>query len=66
MPTNGKELVKEFEKNGWQVDRINGSHHIMKKGNQTVSIPVHGTRDLGKGLERKLRKFLGKQEGGKT
>jgi hypothetical protein len=32
----------------------------MKKGNQTISIPAHGSKDLGKGLEKKLRKFLSK------
>ena len=60
MPTRGKDLVKEFERDGWQIDRIGGSHYIMKKGKQTVSIPVHGSKDLGKGLENKLRKFLDK------
>ncbi len=60
MPTKGKDLVKEFEKDGWQLDRVSGSHHMMKKGAQTVSIPVHGSKDLGKGLEKKLRKFLRK------
>ena len=61
MATKGKDLVKEFEKDGWQIDRISGSHHIMKKGSQTVSIPVHGAKELGIGLEKKLRKFLGKE-----
>lgn len=57
MPTKGKDLVKEFLKEGWQVDRINGSHYIMKKGNQTVSILVHGAKDLGIGLEKNLESF---------
>jgi predicted RNA binding protein YcfA (HicA-like mRNA interferase family) len=32
------------------VDRIEGSHHILVKGNKTLLIPVHGGKDLGKGL----------------
>jgi len=31
----GRQMVKEYRDNGWELDRINGSHHIMKK----VSIP---------------------------
>lgn len=60
MPTKGKDLVKEFERDGWQLDRVSGSHHIMRKGDKTVSIPVHGAKELGTGLEKKLRKFLKK------
>jgi mRNA interferase HicA len=58
VPTKGKDLVKEFERAGWVRDRVKGSHYIMVKGNQTVSIPVHGSKELGTGLEKKLRKFL--------
>ncbi len=58
MPTKGKDLVKEFQKAGWSIERISGSHHIMVKETKTVSIPVHGSKELGKGLENKLRKQL--------
>ena len=45
---------------GWVEDRITGSHHIMKReGFQAVSIPIHGNKDLPKGLERSLKKQLG-------
>ena len=49
----GKELVKLLEQNGWKLDRIRGSHHIMIKGSKTVSVPVHNT-DIGSGLLHKL------------
>ena len=49
----GKELVKLLEQKGWELDRIKGSHHIMKKGNKTVSVPVHNT-DIGSGLLHKI------------
>ncbi len=52
----GKELLKLLEKNGWTLDRISGSHHIMIKGDKTLSVPVHGGRDLGKGILSKLLK----------
>jgi predicted RNA binding protein YcfA (HicA-like mRNA interferase family) len=52
----GKELVNKLIKNGWVLDRIRGSHHIMTKGNRTLTVPVHGNRDLPKGLERAVLK----------
>ena len=51
----GKELVKLFQKNGWELDRISGSHHIMTKEGKTLSIPVHNT-DLKTGTLNKLLK----------
>ncbi|MBI4681400.1 MAG: type II toxin-antitoxin system HicA family toxin [Nitrospirae bacterium] len=52
----GRELIKLLEKNGWVLDRIKGSHHIMIKDNRTLSVPVHVSKDLGKGLLNKLLK----------
>jgi predicted RNA binding protein YcfA (HicA-like mRNA interferase family) len=59
MPLSGKKLVRLLQENGWTVVRIRGSHHILKKGTSEVSVPVHGNRSLGIGLERKLLKFTG-------
>lgn len=56
MPISGKQMVKLYKKAGWILDHISGSHHIMKKGNRTMPIPVHGNKDLSRGLERKLLK----------
>lgn len=52
----GKELIKLLEKSGWSIDRIRGSHHIMIKGSLTLSVPVHGKRDLPSGLLNRLMK----------
>ena len=52
----GKELVKLLKKNGWELDRINGSHHIMYKGTKTLSVPVHGNKDLPSGTLNTLLK----------
>ncbi|MHC9540667.1 MAG: type II toxin-antitoxin system HicA family toxin [Vulcanimicrobiota bacterium] len=54
----GKQMKKKYEDNGWELDRINGSHHIMKKGEHTESIPIHGNKELKKGTESKLLKRL--------
>ena len=42
-------MIKLLEEKGWALDRIRGSHHIMKKGDRTLVVPVHGNRDLPKG-----------------
>jgi predicted RNA binding protein YcfA (HicA-like mRNA interferase family) len=42
----GKELIKLLKKKGCKLDRITGSHHIMKKGNKTEPVPVHSNKDL--------------------
>ena len=53
-----KELLSLLKKNGWRVDRINGSHHILVKGNKTISLPVHGA-DMKTGLENAILKQAG-------
>lgn len=52
----GKNLIKLLIQNGWKLDRIKGSHHILIKYDKTISIPVHGNNDLPKGLLSKLLK----------
>lgn len=53
----GRELVKLLEKHGWVLDRISGSHHIMvKAGKRPVPIPVHGKKDLNKGVLHRILK----------
>ena len=47
---NGKDIISKLKAEGWQLDRINGSHHIMVKNGKAVPVPVHGGRDLGVGL----------------
>lgn len=52
----GKEFIKLLKKHGWELDRINGSHHIMIKGKLTLSVPVHSSKDLPSGLLNRLMK----------
>ncbi len=55
----GRELLKLLRTNGWQIDRIRGSHHIMTKGTKTVSVPVHGSKDLPRGTVNAILKEAG-------
>jgi predicted RNA binding protein YcfA (HicA-like mRNA interferase family) len=52
----GKQFIKLLKQNGWEDERIQVSHHIMVKGAKKLSVPVHGNKDLGKGLLHALRK----------
>lgn len=55
---SGKEFAKILERKGWQLLRIQGSHHIYGVIGQTdrISVPVHGNQQLKKGLQRHLMK----------
>lgn len=54
------DFIRLARKNGWDFDRQGkGSHEIYVKDGQQVTIPNHGSKELGKGLEKKLRKQMG-------
>jgi predicted RNA binding protein YcfA (HicA-like mRNA interferase family) len=47
---SGKEIVKALARDGWDVERISGSHHVMRNSEgRHVSVPVHGNRPLPAG-----------------
>lgn len=52
----GKELLKLLHRQGWKLDRINGSHHVLKKGDKTITVPIHGNGDVKKDLLQAIRK----------
>ncbi|MCL1992998.1 MAG: type II toxin-antitoxin system HicA family toxin [Spirochaetes bacterium] len=47
---SGKDFVKKLRKSGWQLDRISGSHYIMRKDGICLSLPVHKNEDLKPGI----------------
>jgi mRNA interferase HicA len=52
------ELLRILKKDGWYPVSQSGSHvklrHDLKTG--TIIFPNHGSQELGKGLERKIKK----------
>lgn len=55
-----KELIKQLEAAGWQVDRIKGSHHQLRHPDKSGTITVpHPKKDLGTGLVRQIKKDAG-------
>jgi predicted RNA binding protein YcfA (HicA-like mRNA interferase family) len=61
MAYSAKEIIKVLEERGWYLDRVKGSHHVYKndKLKRSVPIPLHGSKDLGKGLYFKILKQCG-------
>ncbi|MBR3624657.1 MAG: type II toxin-antitoxin system HicA family toxin [Selenomonadaceae bacterium] len=53
-----KDVLKLFLKNGWQEVSVKGSHHKLRKEDNTEIIPVHG-RELAPGLLNVLLKRNG-------
>lgn len=54
------QFIREIKKKGWNFIRQGkGSHEIYGKGGKEVIVPNHGSKELGKGLEKKLRKQMG-------
>jgi mRNA interferase HicA len=53
-------LSGRSKKKGWKFLRQgNGSNEIYEKNGKQVAILNHGSKELGKGLEMKLRKEMG-------
>lgn len=51
---SGEKAIKAFAKAGWYVDRVVGSHAILRKEGTpvTLSVPLH--KEIKKGLLRAL------------
>ena len=53
-----------LERKGRTLARVTGSHHIFIREGRTVriTVPVHGSRDLKRGLQRVIMKEAGLTE----
>lgn len=58
---SGKEFARILEKRGWVLKRVHGSHHVyVKEGSPArITVPVHGSKALKKGLLLHLMKMAG-------
>ena len=57
----GEEAIEAFGKAGYRLDRVRGSHHILRHPEkiELLSIPVHAGRTVGIALLRKQIKIAG-------
>jgi predicted RNA binding protein YcfA (HicA-like mRNA interferase family) len=53
-----KEFHLIIQSQGWLLIRISGSHYIYSKNGLSVPVPFHGSKEISKGLEMKLRKLM--------
>ncbi|MGB7296185.1 MAG: type II toxin-antitoxin system HicA family toxin [Candidatus Aminicenantales bacterium] len=58
---SGKRFARILEKNGWNLARIRGSHHVYIKAGriERISVPIHGNKPLKSGLLRHFLKVAG-------
>ena len=57
-PKTGKEFIELANKSDKaKVKRVSGSHYIVEfPDGKSIPIPVHGNKQLGKGLLHKIKK----------
>jgi predicted RNA binding protein YcfA (HicA-like mRNA interferase family) len=53
------ELNRLILKNGWEIVRQSGSHVIYEKKGKRYTATFHGSKEVGKGLEMKIKKDMG-------
>jgi len=56
---DGKEVIKKLEQQGWKILRSHGSHYRLGKNSLRTTVPVHGHKDLGKGLLTAIERQTG-------
>lgn len=62
MPMTSKEMIKFLKANGFIVLRQKGTSHVQMRNLETgrqTTVPDHGSRSLGKGLEQQILKQAG-------
>ena len=61
---SGKDFMRLLQQKGWQLARINGSHHIFTKQGrrERIVVPIHGNQSLKIGLLRHQMKIAGIEE----
>lgn len=52
------EFHRLVKRNGWLYIKAEGSHYIYGKNGITYPVPFHGPKELGKGLEMKMKKEM--------
>lgn len=53
------ELQKLILSKGWRIVRQTGSHIIYEKEGVRYPVPFHGSKEVGGGLEKKIKREMG-------
>lgn len=60
MLTNSRDIKRRLENEGWQVERVKGSHHVFRNpASGAIIVLPHPKKDLGVGLVRAIYKAAG-------
>jgi predicted RNA binding protein YcfA (HicA-like mRNA interferase family) len=60
---SGRDVVKVFARDGWQVARQRGSHIILVKSGSMATLSVPDHREVAKGTLRSLIRSSGLTDG---
>lgn len=52
------ELHRLIRHHGWKLHKTEGSHRIYEKNGIKYPVPYHGAKEVGKGLEKKIKKEM--------
>lgn len=52
------ELHQLILRNGWVLLRCSGSHYIYEKDSKRYPVPYHGSKEVGRGIEKKIKKEM--------
>ena len=56
---NGREVVRAFERHGWEIAQQRGSHIIMVKADKNVTLSIPDHKEVAKGTLRSLIRSAG-------
>jgi predicted RNA binding protein YcfA (HicA-like mRNA interferase family) len=59
---SGRRIVNALRRGGFDLIRVSGSHHVLRKPevpNSTVVVPVHGARDIPPGTVASILRQAG-------
>lgn len=59
LPMNSKQMKKWLEQQGATFQAGKGSHLKVFLNGKQPALPMHGTAELGKGLEAAIKRQLG-------
>ena len=53
------ELHRLIQSNGWIMKRQTGSHVVYEKNSKIYPVPLHGSKEVHTGIERKIKREMG-------
>ena len=59
VTVSGREALRRFQRAGWVLARIHGSHAVLTKPDTEVNLAIPLHDELGKGILRKLIHLAG-------